>query len=329
MRMEVAEEPNRGQQTEPDAPQIAKIERLPLREVWAHEALDFTTWLESNVDVLNDVLGLSLDNVERERAAGAFSVDLVAEDESGNPVVIENQLEKSNHDHLGKVVTYLASMEAKAAIWIVSEPRTEHIRAVGWLNESAADFYLLKVEAIRIGDSPAAPLLTLIVGPSEEARHVGASKKEFSERYEVRLEWWTELLERAKAKTRIHAAISPGRYSWVGTSAGKRGLNFNYWTRQHETMAELYIDRGPGEEEANLQILQALKEHREEIEADFGEPLTWQSLEGKRACRVRAPTTSGGYRDPKDRWPEIHDAVVDQMVRLESALSPHIQRLVV
>ena len=306
---------------------IGKLRRVPLREVWAHEALDFTMWLEENVDVLNDVVDITLENVERERAAGAFSIDLVAEDDSGNPVVIENQLEKSNHDHLGKLVTYLAAMEAKAAIWIVSEPRPEHIRAVGWLNESSADFYLLKVEAIRIGDSPPAPLLTLIVGPSEETRQVGATKKQFGERYELRLHWWTALLERAKEKTQLHGGISPGRYSWVGTGAGKGGLTFNYLARQNETMAELYIDRGQGKEEENLEILEALREHQEQIERDFGEPLSWQSLEGKRACRVRAPATEGGYRDPEERWPEIQDAVIEQMIRLEAALGRRVEAL--
>jgi hypothetical protein len=250
-------------------------------------------------------LDISLENVERERAAGSFSVDLVAEDDAGNLVVIENQLEKSNHDHLGKLISYLAAMEAKAAIWIVSEPRPEHTRAIAWLNESSADFYLLKVEAIKIGDSPAAPLLTLILGPSEETRQVGATKKEFGERYELRLQWWTELLERAKAKTRLHASISPGSYSWVGTSAGKRGLNFNYSTRQHETMVELYVDRGKGAGEENLEILESLKAHKDEIEQKFGAPLSWQALEGKRACRIRAPVSKGGYRDPEDGWPVI------------------------
>ena len=134
---------------------IGKIQRVPLREVWKHEALDFTKWLQDNGDVLNEVLDISLTNAEREQSAGDFQVDLVAEDEAGNPVVIENQLEKSNHDHLGKLVTYLSMVGAKTAIWIVADPRPEHIRAVGWLNESsAAAFYLLKVEGIRIGDSP-------------------------------------------------------------------------------------------------------------------------------------------------------------------------------
>ena len=109
---------------------IGKLQRVPLREVWRHEALDFTRWLEDNYDVLNDILDITLSNVEREQAAGAFNVDLVAEDGSGSLVVIENQLEKSDHDHLGKLITYLTALEARTAIWIVSEPRPEHVRAI-------------------------------------------------------------------------------------------------------------------------------------------------------------------------------------------------------
>ena len=117
---------------------IGKLERVPLREVWKHEALDFTHWLHENIDVLNTALDLNLVNVDREQAAGSFSIDLVAEDGSGGTVVIENQLEKSNHDHLGKLVTYLTAMGATVAIWIVSDPRPEHVAAITWLNESSS-----------------------------------------------------------------------------------------------------------------------------------------------------------------------------------------------
>ncbi len=126
---------------------IEKISRIPLREVWKHEALDFTKWLEENIDVLNGALGLELVNVEREQSAGAFSVDLVAE-ENDRIAIIENQLERSDHDHMGKVITYLTMMDAKIAIWIVAEPRAEHVKAISWLNESSsASFYLVKPEA--------------------------------------------------------------------------------------------------------------------------------------------------------------------------------------
>jgi RecB family endonuclease NucS len=113
-----------------EARTVGKIQRVRLREVWKHEALDFTTWLREDIDVLNEALNLSLSNAEREQVAGDFSVDLVAENESGDPVVLENQLEKSNHDHLGKLLTYLVAIGAKTAIWIVSEPRPEHVSTI-------------------------------------------------------------------------------------------------------------------------------------------------------------------------------------------------------
>jgi hypothetical protein len=224
---------------------IGKLERVSLRRVWEHEAYDFTQWLQQNIDVLNTALDLNLVNVDREQAAGSFSIDLVAEDEGGGTVIIENQLEKSNHDHLGKLITYLSGMGAKAAIWIVSDPRPEHVAAITWLNEAGSGaFYMVKVEAVKIGDSPAAPLFTLIVGPSEEAKDVGQTKKEIAERYGIRKRWWTTLIERSSKVNKLHAHITPGEYSWIGASSGIRGLNFNYVVTQDECAAELYIDRG-------------------------------------------------------------------------------------
>jgi len=306
---------------------IGKLERVSLREVWRHEAYDFTQWLQENIGVLNDVLGLSLSSAEREQSAGSFSVDLVAEDEAGNPVIIENQLERSNHDHLGKVITYLVGIGAKAAIWIVSDPRPEHVKAVAWLNESsAASFYLVKLEAVKIGDSPPAPLLTLIVGPSEESREVGKTKKEIAERHILRHRFWTELLERAKGTTKLHAHISPSHYNWIGTGAGKQGLQFNYVVRQLDAQIELYIDRGKDKEGENKEIFDQLAAHREAVESAFGEPLEWQSLDERRACRIRKTVPQGGYRD-EDRWLEIHEAMIDAMIRLEKALRPHIAKL--
>src|SRR5512143_1154802 len=117
---------------------IGKLERLPLREVWKHEARDFTQWLQDNIDVLNEALDITLVNVDREQAAGSFSIDLVAEHEGGGKVIIENQLEKSDHDHLGKLITYLTALDAHTAIWIVAAPRPEHVAALSWLNDSSS-----------------------------------------------------------------------------------------------------------------------------------------------------------------------------------------------
>ena len=306
---------------------IGKIERVQLREIWKHEAYDFTKWLQDNIDVLNGVLGLSLSNAERERAAGKFSVDLVAEDEAGNPVIIENQLEKSDHDHLGKIITYLTSIDAKTAIWIVTDPRPEHVSAVTWLNEStSARFYLLKVEGVKIGNSDAAPLLTLIVGPSEESREAGDTKKEIAERYDIRRKFWRGLLDKARARTKLHAQLSPSDYSWIGTGAGKSGLGFNYSITKHDGKVELYIDRGKDSESESKQIFDQLYMNKEEIESLFGEPLGWERLDTKRACRIGKKLDIGGYRDP-EKWGSVQDAMIDAMIRLEKAIRPFIVKL--
>ena len=277
--------------------------------------------------MLNDVLDLSLTNVEREQSAGDFSVDLVAEDEVGNPVIIENQLDKSDHDHLGKLITYLTAINARQAIWVVADPRPEHIGAISWLNESlAASFYLLKVEAVRIGESPPAPLLTLIVGPSEEGREVGVTKKELAERYEIRHRFWSVLLEKAKERTKLHANISPGQHSYISTGAGRAGLYFNYSIRRHDSQVELYIDRGKDSEEWNKGVFDTFFASKDTIEVEFGGAIEWQRLDNRRACRIMKTLDLGGYRD-EDKWPEIHDAMIDAMMRLERALRPHIASL--
>lgn len=305
---------------------IGKLQRVPLREVWKSE-LDFTRWLQENIDVLNDVLDLSLSGAEREQPAGQFSVDLVAEDDAGNPAVIENQLEKSNHDHLGKIITYLTALGAKAAIWIVADPRPDHVGAISWLNESSqAAFYLVKVEAVKIGNSAAAPLLTLIVGPSEESRGVGEIKKGLGERDAIRHQFWTELLEKAKGRTSLFANVSAGQRQWIETPAYKRGLKWAYVARQHDANVELYIDRGKDTGDENKAIFDMLAVSKDVIETAFGESLEWQRLETRRACQIKKDIELGGYLD-QDRWAEVQDAMIEAMIRLEKALAPRIKKL--
>jgi len=307
---------------------IGKIERVDLREVWPHEAYDFTTWLEDNIDILNDELGLSIDNVNREQNAGSFSVDLVAKDRIGNTIVIENQLERSNHDHLGKLITYTSALNANIAVWIVKEPREEHTKAIVWLNESSSTaFYLVKVEAIRIGDSAPAPLLTLITGPSDEVHHANATKKELTEQQNEMRRFWSQLLEKSNKKTRLHSNVSPGQASWLASGSGlPEGLSLVYATRMHDARIELYIDSAKYGEEGNMKLFRFLKSNKTAIEAAFSEELTWQELPGKRACRIRKDFQLGGRCDIQ-KWPEIQNTLVDAMIRFERALRPYLEKI--
>lgn len=304
---------------------IGRIQRVDLRDVWSHEALDFTTWLEENIDVLADATGLQLSGVEREQAVGAFSVDLIAQDKDGRAVVIENQLKKSDHDHLGKLLTYLVGLQASQAVWIVKDPRPEHVRVVAWLNESSsADFFLLKLEAIQIGKSERAPLLTQIVGPSEETRAISETKTVMAERQRLRRRFFKGLLEHAKSRTQLHSNISPSIHGWVGAGAGIAGVTFNYVVGEHEVRVELYIDTPDGEK--NQRVFKALSDKKDKIEHEFGGPLEWDTKKGRRACRIQRTFATGGYRD-EDKWEAVYAELTEAMVRLESALRADLKRL--
>ena len=307
---------------------IGKIEKVPLREIWRHEAHDFTKWLQDNIDVLSDVINLPLTNVEREQTTGNFYVDLTAEDNSGNTVIIENQLEKSNHDHLGKIITYLSSMDAATAIWIVSEPRPEHVSAINWLNEStAANFYLLKIEGVKIGNSDPAPLLTLIVGPSEETENVGKSKREKKERYVLRKEFWTIVLNKLKDKTNLFNAVSPSESSWLGAGSGKRGIQYTMWVTQDDARLSLYIDRGKESEEENKSILDKLEAYKDEVEAIYGDKFEWRKRDDERACQITITVPNGGYKSDKERLDDIGENLADCMSRFEKAFVKYIKDL--
>jgi hypothetical protein len=308
---------------------IGKLERVELREVWKHEALDFTTWMQDNIDVLGDAIGKELSNAEREQNAGSFSVDILAEDAGGDAVVIENQLERSDHDHLGKLITYLTAFDAKTAIWISSDPRPEHVQAVAWLNESSsASFYFLKVEAIRIGDSHPAPLLTLIVGPSDESREIGKKKKEFAEKHEQQRRYWVALLTSSKSKTKLFTNISPTAGDWIRKGADRPGLSYQYFCNKYDSYVRFVVDREENVAGENIEILQTLMVHRDTIESDCGGALIWDMKEGRRCQYITVHFQNiGWHEDLEPQWPTMHNKMIDAMIRLEKALNPHINKL--
>ena len=210
---------------------VGKLETVPVRDAFRHEALDFTLWLETNIDALSDRLGIELTVLEREKQVGSFNVDLFCEDDAGNYVIVENQLERTDHDHLGKLLTYLVNLDASRAIWVTTQARPEHERVIDWLNEMTAEdlaFYLVQVEAVRIGDSPFAPLFTVLAQPDEQIREIGAQKKELAGRHIERLEFWTQLLERSVGRTQLTANRTPGKDHWFQVAAGRSGVNYNY-----------------------------------------------------------------------------------------------------
>ena len=172
--------------------------------------------------------------------------------------------------------------------------------------------------------------MTLLVGPSATAKDIGKAKMELAGRHAERFDFWTGLLQRAKERTKLHSGLNPGSDSWMGVTAtpGKSYLGLNYVIGREWTRVELYIDRGISAED-NEAIFQQLWAVREEVEEVAGTPLSWDKLEGKRACRISWRLSGGGYRSDRLEWPEIQDRTIEAMIRFEASFARHLKALVV
>lgn len=160
---------------------IGRLEPVPLRDVWPKEEGDFSKWLAENLDTLSEAIRVNLELVETEKkvAGTNLEIDIFCLDDDGEKVVVENQLEKTDHSHLGQILTYAVNIDAPTVIWITRETRQEHINVINWLNEvSDKGFYLVKVEAYRIDDSSVAPFFSIICRPTQDVKKLGAEKKE-------------------------------------------------------------------------------------------------------------------------------------------------------
>jgi hypothetical protein len=307
---------------------ISRLKRVSIRHVWKNEERDFTPWLAKNIDVLGETLGMSLSAIEKEASVGeTYEADLLVEGEDGESIVIENQFGRSDHDHLGKLLTYLTNLDAKKAIWICENPQPEHIEAIDWLNKSTPaniSFYMIKLEVYQIGDSPPAPHFSVESSPSEQLKEAGEIKEKIAERHQRRLDFWKKLLERSKNRTDLFGNVSPTKENWMNTGAGRTGLAYTYVILMDSARVELYIDTGDANR--NKKIFDDLFKKKEEIEAEFGDSLDWQRLNDKRASRIEKIVENKGLMN-EDDWASTQDKMINAMTRLEKAFGSHIRQL--
>lgn len=268
---------------------IGKIKKVPLREIWKHEAYDFTNWLaeETNLSLLADELGISLLNPQTEVGVGKFSVDILAEDDRDHKVIIENQLESTNHDHLGKIITYAAGLQAETIIWVVSSVREEHEQAINWLNENTteqANFFLIKIEAWKIDNSVPAPRFNIIAKPNDWAktiRKTGDGNKVTDLKLKQQ-EFWSKLREYGEDNSKNIKSWQKARpQHWydisVGTSRAHLVCTIN--TRKEQVAVDLYINE-------DKELYTKLESNKEEIENALGCKLLWQGSADRKSSQM-------------------------------------------
>ncbi len=271
--------------------ELGKLRRIDAREVWKHEAHDFTPWLKEHIGLLGEALGMDLDLVEAEVPVGPFSADLVGKDLSSDRwVVIENQLEATDHSHLGQLLTYGAGTEAGVFVWIAPEFREEHRAAMDWLNEHSGEeslFFGVVIELLAVDDSKPAPNFRLVSIPNEWQKTTRSTRSTPTKRGSAYQEFFQGVLEDFKAKFPGETNVSrPSKDSWQSLGSGRPGLGYYTWafTVDKTFRVELYIDSGDAE--ANASYFEQFFSHKEAIESAVGEPLDWDVLEGRRACRI-------------------------------------------
>ena len=263
-------------------------------EEWKHEAADFTSWLaqDENLQLLSEEIGIDISLVQTEASVGKFSVDILAEeDNTGRKIVIENQLETTNHDHLGKLITYASGFDAEIVIWIVKDVRDEHKQAVDWLNEHTDDkinIFAIRMELWQIGDSPYAPKFHVVSQPNDWAKAIkkSTSQADLSDRRLMQLEFWTRFQEYASAHGSTLRFRKAFPHHWYDISIGnsKCHLSLVVDADNEQIRCEFYIpDSKP--------LFKALREKKDSIELKLPHQLEWMELEGKKASRIRTVHT--------------------------------------
>lgn len=305
---------------------VGRIERLDLRKVWLHEAHDLTPWLLENPDVLADVLGIDLELSSAEHPVGSFSLDLLGRDLTNDCVlIVENQLTPTDHEHLGKLVTYAAGTDAQTVVWVAPSFREEHREALDLLNDLGGErvrFFGVELGVVRIGDSAPAPLLELRAQPNDWHARVSAAARATSQstgKPALYVEFWNRFLERVRVEHSDWTnARKPGPANWMAMPCPFKGGPFYSFSfaQGGKIRSELYIDYSNADQAAAL--FAALEQSREAIEQVYGSPLSWEQLPDKRASRI-ADYDDGDVAN-SERYDEYIDWFFERGARLRAAV---------
>ena len=312
--------------------QVGTLQSVPIREVWRDEARDLTPWLAENPSLLDDALGLELELEGQEVAVGPFSADLLFRDvSSGQLVVVENLINPTDHDHLGKVITYAAGLGAHHVVLLAERFRPEHRSALTWLNSISDDdhcFFGLSLEVWKIEDSTPAPRLRIEVQPDDWARTVRSTASHaMTDHQQACLDFWDEFLPTFhEAHPGWSKATKPQKQTWMNFPSGRSGITFTgAFTRRDGVpglRAELYID--VGDREQNKRLFDQLHAQRESIEASIGEALGWERLDDRQASRVCLNYPHEAAIANRELWPDLQPWLAQALGTMRRALGPHL-----
>lgn len=308
--------------------QLGKVEKLAIRDQWKNEEYDFTPWLakEENIQLLGDEINLDLEVEGTEMPIGSYKADIVARDGSNRTVIIENQLEKTDHKHLGQIITYASGVEAQIIIWVCTQVTDEHRQAIDWLNEvTRADiaFFACEIELWRIGNSAAAPKFNVIASPNDWAKVVKSSvgSKELTDTKKAHLDFWNgfkAFMEESGTPLKMR---QPRAQHWYTLAVGRSKFNISLTTNTQSKQigCEIYI-RG----EKAKTAFSMLAEQKEAIESVLGK-LEWHELPDGQDCRIKV--TRSGNSKSKSQLQDLYGWLKEKSETFYEVFAPIIKAL--
>jgi len=311
---------------------LGRLEQVDLRNVWQSEPGDFTPWLaqEENIALLSDTLGLDLEVEMQEKEVGPYRADIVCrETTDGTLVLIENQLEKTDHTHLGQLMTYAAGLAAVTVVWIAERFTDEHRAALDWLNEKTDEdvsFFGLEIELWRIGTSPVAPKFNVVSKPNDWIKGGGAGGgggSVITETKQLQQDYWRALREvLAERKSSLKPQKAHPQH-WLTVAIGRAGfaMSATVNTPEERIAVEVYM-QGPNAKKH----FKRLESDKQAIEQEIGQPLDWRELPQRDTSRIILSLANANMKDSK-LWPEQHRWLADNLERFNAAFRPRIQAL--
>lgn len=305
---------------------IGKLKEVDIMELWKHEQYDFSEWLskKENIENLNEILGLTLVDISKETYVGTYRCNLFAKDETtGIKVIIENQLEISNHDHLRKIITCASGLDAKVVVWIVKEAREEHRSAIEWLNNntnSNVNFFLIEIHAYKIGNSDPAPMFQVVEQPNDFIKNNKSTNrdesmnKSQSQRIEFGNQFNNVVIERGK----LFNIRKPTNDHWYNIAIGTSDAHIDITLVNKDSLigVELYITD-------NKELFDKLDSRKDEIEEELGFQLDWRRLDNSKASRI-VYHIKGLNFDDHSNYDELINKTIDLAVLMRNTFKKYI-----
>ena len=312
---------------------MAKLERLikvPLREFWEGEASDFTPWLadEENIGLLGETIGFELEVEAQEKNVGPFRADILCKDTvTDSWVLIENQLERTDHSHLGQLLTYAAGLDAVTVVWVAERFTDEHRAALDWLNEITDEefsFFGLEIELWRIGDSPTAPKFNMISHPNDWTKTIDQIvHRELTSAQQLYFDYWTALQEHLEERNGVINPVASSRDSWVSFGVGRSGFWLSASASVRDKWISVSLTLAGRDGKPHFYLLEGDKV---DIEEEIGAKLEWDEKQGRKQNYISLSLEDIDLEDRQD-WNRQHQWLCEQLETFHKVFSPRVKTL--